>query len=650
MAAKKRELAALLLVVFFVSYSFVFETLSKTRDGKKPTSRYSSLHERGTLAIGNTGRHFTIVILTMNRLHSLQRLVLSLMHPDCQYDIVGMQVDIEFHIDRPKKGIDESWLDLIRWTTKLSWPYGNVNSLVARENMGLRDAWFQAWKPSNVNDRAIIFEDDVEVSPPWFRWVNGAYDAYANDRSVAGFSLQRQQLVPLKDRQKKQYSVPSNGNSPFLYRLLGSIGFSPNARVWTEFLEWTDCAICNGVDVEVEGLITSDWWRKHDKYSNRKSMWTQHLIYFMDYYEMYCLYQFPKDVTESLSIHWKEKGEHSRGTSSASHNKVKDLGNIVFPEIESIQKYDWGANPVGRSSPRTLLLSAAIGYRDLSLYSTFLSTLRKHYDGDVMLLLEEGTIPGIKSILQEYNVTHKEVNGTDNWDEFNIQRFKYYSIACKNYDYCMAMDFRDSFFQDNPFRFLHLEAETELILQTHDIRFGQNVEGITLHWKMIPTCANFNETLAEEYRACLTDKSLINAGGIVGRGGRIFEQLEFIVTGMAKEGCSDQMAVNIAVYCNFLSNVSSVKVFKQGTGPINTLGYESKYLKLGTKFSNLDCLPSPVVHQANLLNLTAPAPLGGCVSDEYEKQNIPGGGDKPSQSARKSSFQSAQEVLLAGSS
>lgn len=605
----------------------------------------------GTLMAGNERQHFTIVILTMDRLHSLQRLVRSLMHPDCQYGNFGMQVNIEFHIDRPKKKPDESWFDLIRWTTNLSWPYGSVKSLVARENMGLRDAWFNAWKPTNNNDRAIILEDDVEVSPPWFLWVNGAYDAYANVRAVAGFSLQRQDLVPLTDRQRRQDRVPSNGNNPFLYRLLGSIGFAPNARVWTEFLNWTECALCNGVDVSVEGLITSRWWRKYDK----KSLWSQHFIYYMYHNDLYCLYQFPKNDTQSLGLHWKEKGEHFDGTGAmAGHYKVQDLGNVVFPEIGSIRKYDWGANLV-RSSPRTLLLSAAVGYKDLSLFSIFLSTLRKHYDGDAMLLLEEGTKHEIKSILLEHNVLYEEVNSTNSWDEFNIQRFKYYTMACKKYDYCMALDFRDSFFQENPFRFLNAEAETELIFQTHGIRFGQKVKGIPAHWKMIPTCADFNETLAEEYRTCLTDKALINAGGIIGKG-HIFQQLEFIVTGMAKEGCSDQMAVNIGVYCNLWSNVSSVKVFKQGTGPINTLGYGSKYLKLGTKVSNLDCLPSPVVHQGDLLNLTAPAPLGGCVTDEFEERSLPGGGyvlvpvKRPRQLSKGSPFQPAQEVLLVGAS
>ena len=594
-------------------------------------------------------RDFTIVILTMNRLNSLQRLVRSLMHPDCQYGKFDISVNVEFHIDRPKNTtIRESWLNLIRWTSNVSWPHGSVKALVARENMGLRDAWFHAWKPVNEDDRAIILEDDVEVSPSWFLWVNKAYDAYSHEGEVAGFSLQRQDVVPLTDKEKRQKKVQSNNNEPFLYSLLGSIGFSPNAKVWKEFLGWTECALCKGIDVSVDGLVTTRWYNHYDK----KSMWEQHLVYYMYHKGLYCLYQFPKNETQALALHWNEKGEHNTGGRSA-HDKVQDLGDVVFPEIGSIQRYDWGANLMNSTMPKTLLLSAAVGYKDLSLYSTFLSTLRTHYKGDVMLLLEKRFDPEIKIMLQEYNIMHAEVDGSKSWHGFNIERFKFYSTYCKRYEYCMALDFRDSFFQGDPFSFLKVEAKAELILQTHNIKFGQKAKGIPAHWKMIPTCANFNETLAEEYRSCLMDKYLINAGGIAGKG-HIFQQLESTVIGMAKEeDCSDQMALNIGVYCDMLPNLSTVKVYKQGTGPINTLGYGSQYLKLGERVGNLDCFPSPVVHQGDLLNLSAPSPLGdSCVADEYEKRDLPEGGYmlvpivKPPHSTEWSPFQPVQEVLL----
>ena len=161
---------------------------------------------------------FRIVILTMNRLHSLKRLVGSLMDEGCQYGNFGEAVNIEFHIDRPKDGGKDSWFETISWASNLTWPYGEVNAVVAKENLGLRDSWFNAWRPDGDDERAIILEDDVEVSKLWYLWVNGAYDAYGQNSDVAGFSLQRQNVIPLTDGKQRKGGISANDNEPFLYR------------------------------------------------------------------------------------------------------------------------------------------------------------------------------------------------------------------------------------------------------------------------------------------------------------------------------------------------------------------------------------------------------------------------------------------------
>ena len=304
---------------------------------------------------------FKVIILTMDRLASLKRLVDSLSHPDCAYESFGMGVDLIFHVDRPKNGKDTAaWIETVRWTVdNVMWPHGSTSTLVANENMGLRQAWLEAWRPEGDDGRAIILEDDVTVSPLWYRWVNGAYDAYGHeDGRVAGYSLQRQDLVPLAS--KTSTSVPANDNVPFLYSLVGSIGFAPNARVWRDFLDWAECAIDNDVDVSVDGLVTSEWWNKLDK----GGMWTQHFIYYMKRLGLGCLYHFPQDAGKALGVHWREKGEHYQRRGGASHGVVTDPGdisNLVFPR--ELNSYDFGAEPIKpRARPTTLVVAAAVGY------------------------------------------------------------------------------------------------------------------------------------------------------------------------------------------------------------------------------------------------------------------------------------------------
>ena len=555
-----------------------------------------------------SGTTFTIVILTMNRLASLQRLVQSLLHPNCDYDkFGGMTIDLVFHIDRPKNDDDEMWLQTIRWTeNEVSWPHGRVVSLVANENMGLRKAWLEAWHPSSETDRAIILEDDITVSPLWFRWVNAAYDVYSNNDRVAGFSLQRQDLVPSSTR---KHGVPTNNNEPFLYSLIGSIGFAPNARIWADFVEWANCAIEHEVDVYVDGLVTSEWWRKLD----HRGMWTQHMIYYMNENNLYCLYQFPSDDTQVLALHWKEKGEHFHGKSvKPSQDLVVDsqkIGDFMFPPIPN--HYDWGANLVAvPPQPTTLLISAAVGYSE-GVYLKFVSTLRRYYSGDVILLVEKDPKPEILSLLKANNIFFHEYEGhmADSWEGFNIERFGFYTKACENYDYCLAMDFRDSIFQGDPFASFSMDPSLmnyDLIVQTHDARFGDD-QGVTeFHNKMILACADSNKELADKYMSCLNGNDLINGGGMIGNPSS-FQKLESIVSEVAREGCSDQMAMNIGVHCH-LHDLMSVKVYRQGHGPINTVGWGGKFFMFGGTVRNLDCRISPVVHQTKWVNFGVPLP------------------------------------------
>ena len=111
----------------------------------------------------------------------------------------------------------------------------------------------------------------------------------------------------------------------------------------------------------------------------------------------------------------------------------------------------------------------------------------------------------------------------------------------------------------------------------------------------------------------MTGKPLINAGGIVGRPSA-FEKLEKVVNLIANPDraagcrrtpctCSDQMAMNIGVHCGLegLGEGSAVPLQGTGHGPINSVGWGSVFTTVGESFGDLDCMPSPVVHQGDLI-------------------------------------------------
>ena len=257
---------------------------------------------------------FRLIVLTKNRPASLQRLLRSVATSDYGNDVVSVEIRVD--------GADS---ETRRVAETFQWPHKTVAETRAA---GLRGAWLGAWTDGSAH--AIILEDDVELSPAWYGWLTRAWKVYGDRDDLAGISLQRQTLVPQKPSKTVEIV---NGHQPFLYKLVGSIGFSPHPERWREFLEWVATKELDTFDAHVEGLITSDWYKTMDK----KTMWTQLFLRFCEERALYTLYvNLPERTT--LAAHWREKGEHFRG----GEGKDFELATTVKAEFPSeLVKYGW---------------------------------------------------------------------------------------------------------------------------------------------------------------------------------------------------------------------------------------------------------------------------------------------------------------------
>lgn len=73
-----------------------------------------------------------------------------------------------------------------------SWPHGNVRVRRRTAHAGLRDNILGAWLPeSNHSAPALFLEDDIELSPLWWVWVQASLRRYAQppSRGLIGISL-----------------------------------------------------------------------------------------------------------------------------------------------------------------------------------------------------------------------------------------------------------------------------------------------------------------------------------------------------------------------------------------------------------------------------------------------------------------------------
>jgi hypothetical protein len=562
---------------------FVTQTLPPRHTGLHVESAGDAPHHNATAA------SLQIVVLTMDRFQSLTRLVDSLRASDYGSD----RVDLRIRFDRPKHPT-EVWEERVaQWRANLTWAAGHVEIWVSDEPMGLRQAWLSAWIPSSVDECAMILEDDIEVSPLWYRWWQGTSEAYGNRTDeIAGISLQRQTLVPLKTA--RDNVIPDHDGWPFLYKLVGSIGYAPLAPVWLDFLAFCECALATNMAVATPDLVTSDWYQVLDQ----TTMWTQLFIYFCRYYDLSTLYAFPSDGG-ALAAHWREQGAHYAHTGGPDFRLSQQ---VRFDYPMDVPRLDWDARPVRPVPPlRTLVMSAAVGY-PLHVFDRFVQNLRAYYHGDVALLVWDGAPPEVFALLERYNiraVSTPEGGGprsSEAWLSVNRVRWQFYQDVCQEdqYDLCMAVDFRDTLFQDHPFRGMHQAEPVGAILHVYEHNLVMNA------WHLAEA-VNCNQS-----ELVLKRKKIFNAGGFVGSP-QAFPQLAWLILEKAK-GCDDQVALNLGVHGKLLNG--TVYSHRQGEGNINNVAWDAIFrLDNRQRFLNHNCFPVPAAHQFDLVTPQPTPPL-----------------------------------------
>ena len=126
-------------------------------------------------------RDLRVVVMTMDRSHSLSRLLESLYNAN--YD-PGMNVDIQITVDQsPKLGVDSQTIAVIQAFVP-RWIQGLIEVKIWPKNVGIYGQWLDSWPaedyPEELYKAVVLLEDDLEVSPFYARWFIGAHAVYAS--------------------------------------------------------------------------------------------------------------------------------------------------------------------------------------------------------------------------------------------------------------------------------------------------------------------------------------------------------------------------------------------------------------------------------------------------------------------------------------
>jgi len=161
-----------------------------------------------------------IIIFVYNRLHHLDTLFNSLQKND-----LFKKSKVLVFSDGAKNEIDKDKIDKVRELLKKRLIPQNSEIIENNVNLGLsRNVIGGLNKTFQIYDRAIILEDDLELSPFFLNYMNDALNLYETSENVASISGYMYPIEP------KKFS-----NNYFFLKLIESWGWGTWKRAWNIF-------------------------------------------------------------------------------------------------------------------------------------------------------------------------------------------------------------------------------------------------------------------------------------------------------------------------------------------------------------------------------------------------------------------------------
>ena len=197
----------------------------------------------------------------------------------------------------------------------------------------------------------------------------------------------------------------------------------------------------------------------------------------------------------------------TQGTPKSFPNRKYSLHSLHIPSFsvrysrEERRRYILARN---KPPVRGAVVAYAL-YREVDKFEIFVVTLRKHFKGDVVFIVEENVPEDVVSFLTEWNVTTIGIKKPKPDKECKWPancRFKFYKQACKPPNtHCLFTDMRDVFFQSDPFEFLDSQKPDVVFIEEAPLFKHQSVNADWIKW-----------CYGEKEKQKLMNKRVVNSG------------------------------------------------------------------------------------------------------------------------------------------
>nr|XP_043627561.1 uncharacterized protein LOC122599169 [Erigeron canadensis] len=290
-----------------------------------------------------TSFSLTIKVLTYNRLASLSRCLRSLSAAHYDDERVNLHVFVDHFkvLNEKDENLDQKLNEsrkILAFVDGFEWKFGEKMVHYRTGNAGLQAQWLEAWWPVSDDEFAFVVEDDIELSPLYYRFLKGLivnyyYNATNYSPWIYGASLQRPRFVPGKHGNKIHFNKETQ---VFLYQLVGTWGQLLFPRPWKEFRLWYDTHKTKGIKPIIDGMVTTGWYKKMgDK------IWTPWFIKFIHARGYFNIYTNFLHET-SLSTSHRDAGVNYGKTAGPDSNLIQEnFSESPFLKLEPLRNLKW---------------------------------------------------------------------------------------------------------------------------------------------------------------------------------------------------------------------------------------------------------------------------------------------------------------------
>ena len=201
-----------------------------------------------------------IVVVAYNRIESLKRILGSLLQ--AEYPDQGTELIIS--IDRGDNA------DVLDYANAFSWPFGEKQVIYQEENLGLKRHILKCGGLTRAHDGIILLEDDLYVSPDFYRYALECYDFVADKPEIAGVALYNHRLSQLTE---KVFEPLEDGFDNWYYQYACSWGQMWTRKQWAAFSAWFeenmdyDFAASKKIPAHVKDWGKNSWLKYHIAYT-----------------------------------------------------------------------------------------------------------------------------------------------------------------------------------------------------------------------------------------------------------------------------------------------------------------------------------------------------------------------------------------------